>query len=105
MTLVLDAGLFVLILGLAFGFMIGSFKFGPVFKIVAAILFFILTLWMMAGYQVAYKSDTFDPSTSTTQNTTKYIISDTSNGTWLGYIFMLFGLICCFLFVMETFRS
>jgi len=85
--------------------MIGSFKFGPVFKIIAAILFFILTLWMMAGYQVAYKSDTFDPTTQTTQNTTKYIISDTSNGTWLGYIFLILGIMCCFLFFMEILKS
>jgi hypothetical protein len=100
----LDAGIFLLVLGLAFVFMIGSFKFGPVFKIIAAVLFFILAVWMMAGYQVAYKSDTFDPSTGTTQNTTKFIISDTSNGIWMGYIFVIFGIINGFLFFLEVFK-
>jgi Ca2+/Na+ antiporter len=105
MTLMLDAGIFLLVLGLAFVFMIGSFKFGPVFKIIAAVLFFILAVWMMAGYQVGYKSSTYDPNSASTQNTTKYIISDTSNGIWLGWIFILFGLICAFLFIIEVVKT
>ena len=102
---IIDAGLFLLVIGVAFIMLFISFKFGAVFKMIAMILFFVLSLWMFANDQVAYKSDTFDPTTSTTQNTTKYIISDTSNGTWLGYIFLLFGIVSGFLFFMELIKG
>jgi len=51
---VMEAGLFVLMGGMAFVLMILSFKFGALLKALSAVMFMSLAVVLLAGYEVAY---------------------------------------------------
>lgn len=95
--MIIDAGLFALIIGIAFITLIISFKIGALLKIVSMILFFAGSIMLLAGDQVAYSETATDGSSTWT--TTKYIISD--NGEWLGWILLILGIFSGLMFFME----
>jgi len=104
---ILDAGMFVILLGVAFGsvFMNGVVKNGFVFKLVGAFLFFSLGIMMNAEYEVAYTVITDVPGTGTITEY-RYIVGDGSGtsttSSWLGWLFIGLALIWTGLFFMEV---
>lgn len=104
---VLDAGMFIIILATAFGsfFLTGLVKYGFVFKLVGAFLFFSLGVMMNAEYEVAYtvivtQADG-DQSTDL-----RYLIGDGSgsseSSSWLGWLFIGLALIWTAFFFLEV---
>jgi hypothetical protein len=99
----IDAGLFIITLALALAFMLLSFKMASILRMIAMVMFFILGLWMLAGDSVAYISTTHDPQSGTDPQTIKYLISNVdNNNNWMGWIFVILGLMNGFLFFMEV---
>lgn len=103
---VLDAGMFVILLATAFGsfFLSGLVKYGFIFKLVGAFLFFSLGIMMNAEYEVAYTVITTAPDGDVTTDL-RYIVGDGSgtNDTskWLGWLFIGLALIWVGFFFME----
>lgn len=99
-------------LGVGFGslFMGNAVKFGFVFKLVGAFLFFALGMMMNAEYDVAYTVTTSDPDgagplTGTTE--LRYIVGDgedssSSIGSWVGWLFIGLALLWVGLFFMDV---
>ncbi len=107
----MEAGLFGLLAGGAFILMIISFKFGALLKAISAVLFFSVALILMAGYEVAYTSETSGTGQCPTNDpciTQHFIIrqDDTSgetSGEWAAWLFILLGILSSMLFIMEMF--
>lgn len=104
----IDAGLFVIMLGIAFGSLFfGSItKFGFVFKLIGAIIFLSLAVVMNAEYDVAYTVVTSGGDLTEPIVDKRYIIGDgdpdtDNNQNWLGWLFILLGLTWVGLFLME----
>lgn len=106
---VMEAGLFALMGGSAFIFLILSFKFGALLKALAAVLFFSLSAILMAGYEVAYTSETVGTPSCPTNDpciTQHFLIrqddvtGDTS-GTWYAWILLALGLMSSMFFIIE----
>ena len=100
----LDAGVFVLLLGTAVVSLLLSFTLGAVLKVLACVLFFSLALVMFGVYDVAYV-ETFTGTADCTINnpciTTKYLIRD--NQQWIAWILVAFGLFSAMMFFLEMF--
>ncbi len=98
---IFDAGLFALLGGIAFITLILSFKFAQMLKVISAVLFFTLAIVMLAGYDVAYISiiTGAEGCVNNTCTDTRYIVKE--NGEWLGWVFLLFGILSVTLFFVE----
>lgn len=110
--MIIDAGVFVIMVGTAFGSLFitnNIVRFGFVFKLIGVFLFFALGMMMNAEYDVAFTITTSDPDgAGALQATTElqYIIGDgepssNSNNSWVGWLFILLGLVWAGLFFMD----
>lgn len=104
---VLDAGMFIILMATAFGsfFLTGIVKYGFVFKLIGAFLFFALGLMMNAEYEVAYTVVVTD-SDGDQSTDLRYLIGDGSgeaaNAAWLGWLFIGLALIWTGFFFVEV---
>jgi len=99
---IFDAGMFVLLLGIAVFSMILSFKIGAVLQVISIVLFFGLSLIMFGQYDVMYLENFYGTSECPESDpcvTQKIIISD--NQSWLAWIFVAFGIFSSMLFFLE----
>jgi hypothetical protein len=107
---VLDAGMFIILMATAFGsfFLTGIVKYGFVFKLVGAFLFFSLGVMMNAEYEVAYTVIVTD-SDGNQSTDLRYLVGDGSGSnetaSWLGWLFVGLGLIWAAFFFMEVMGS
>lgn len=104
MAEIFDAGLFVLLLGIAGISMLLSFKIGAILLVLSIVLFFSLSIVMFAQYDVAYTSEFYGTGDCTLANPcveNKYLIRD--NQTWVAWIFVAFGIFTALLFFLEMF--
>lgn len=104
----IDAGIFVIMLGIAFGtlFMSRIIPYGYVFKLVGAFLFLALAVVMNAEYDVVYATTSVGDVNATE---TQYIIGDgdpatNNNHNWIGWLFLGLGLAWIGLFFVELFN-
>ena len=98
-----DAGLFIILGGLGFVFMLISFRFGEIFKIFSAVLFFSLSVILVSGYDIIYIDEFVGGSDCPASNpctTTKYMIDE--NGEILGWVFFAFGILVSFMMLAEV---
>jgi|TARA_R100000655_G_scaffold107909_2_gene158997 hypothetical protein len=106
---IMDAGLFFILLGVAFVSLLVSFKMGSAFKLLGGVLFFVLGLVMMADYDVAYAQNTVLGNGTLAETKTTYIIGDGNdtddNSNWLGWVFIAIGLFMSLIFFMEMFGN
>lgn len=102
-----DGGLFFLMLGLGLIFLISSIKFGPIFQLVGGIIFLVLGVIMFGQYDVAFYTTVTDGVNEINQ--TNYVIGDgvtkNSNATWLGWIFLLIGLLAIVVFFVGMLKE
>jgi len=96
----MEAGLFAILAGMAFIFMMVSFKFGALFKLFSAVVFFALAVILFAGYDIAFTTETTQGNNVITD--VRFIIdgSDGLNST-LAWIFIGLGAFNGFLFFIE----
>ena len=106
----MEAGLFVGMGGLAFVFLLLSFRFGALLKALAAVIFFILAMILFAGYEVAYTSelsggliDCTDTDPCLERN---FVIrqdetSGDTYGSWMAWVFVGLGILSSMLFILE----
>lgn len=103
---ILDAGMFVILLATAFGsfFLTGLVKYGFIFKLIGAFLFFSLGLMMNAEYEVAYTVIVTQPDGDQSTDL-RYLIGDGSGtnetAKWLGWLFIGLALIWTGFFFVE----
>ena len=106
---VMEAGLFVLMGGMAFVLMILSFKFGALLKALSAVMFMSLAVVLLAGYEVAYTSETSGTGQCPVNDpciTQHFIVrtddtSGSTSGSWIAWVFIALGVMAAFLFIME----
>jgi len=99
---IMEAGLFAILLGMAFIFMLISFKFGALFKLFSAVVFFALAVVLLAGYDVAFTTETTTTNPSRTITDTRFIVNSADDqGNWLGWLFVGLGLFNGSLFFVE----
>lgn len=97
---IMEAGLFAILAGMAFIFMMISFKFGALFKLFSAILFFALAVILFAEYDVAFTTETTKGASVTTD--IRYIISsDDGLNMVLAWLFVGLGVFNGALFFIE----
>jgi len=107
----MEAGLFGLLAGGAFILLIISFKFGALLKVISAVLFFSVALILMAGYEVAYTSETVGTPSCPANDpciTQHYLIREDpgtgeTSGEWAAWFFILLGILSSMLFIVEMF--
>jgi hypothetical protein len=97
----MEAGMFAILVGMAFIFMMISFKFGALFKMFSAIIFFALAVILFAEYDIAFTTITTTVSGATLEDV-RFII-DSTNGLnmMLAWIFIGLGTFNGFLFFIE----
>ncbi len=106
---VMEAGLFALMGGSAFVLMILSFKFGALLKALSAVMFFSLSVVLLAGYEVAYTSETTGTPSCPVNNpclTQHFLVreDDTTgetSGAWIAWVFIALGIMSSMLFIVE----
>ncbi len=99
---IMEAGLFAILSGMAFIFMMVSFRFGALFKLFSAIIFFALSVVLLAGYDVAFTTETTQTSPPKTITDERFIIrGDDGTSAWLGWIFVGLGVFNAALFFIE----
>lgn len=109
-----DAGIFLILLILAVFFMVISFKFGAVFHILSAIIFFALAVVLISQNDIAFQfqeetaliNSTNGQLTYLTNNSTITLIGDgdpstNDNQNILAWIFMALGVVGVALFFMS----
>lgn len=98
---IMEAGLFIILAGIAFLFMMVSFKFGALFKLFSAVAFFTLSIFMLAGFDVAFTTETTIGSNTIIDE--RFIIKGGENSAslWLGWFFVGLGVFNGLLFFME----
>lgn len=98
----MEAGLFAILAGMAFIFMMVSFKFGALFKLFSAVIFFSLAVVLFAEFDVGFttiQTTTTPPSTTTD---TRFIIQGSDGQSlWLAWIFVGLGVFNGALFFIE----
>lgn len=106
---IMEAGLFALMGGSGFIFLLLSMKFGALLKGLSAVMFFSLAAVLMAGYEVAYTTETAGTPSCPPNDpciTQHYLIrqddvtQDTS-GTWYAWILIALGILSSILFILE----
>ena len=96
----MEAGLFAIMVGIAFVFMMVSFKFGALFKVFAGIMFLSIGVVLMAGYDIGFTTETTSGSKIITD--VRYIVhGDQIMSQALAWILIGLGVFNCFLFVIE----
>lgn len=106
---VMEAGLFAIMVGGGFLLLVISFKFGALLKILAAVMFFSSAAVLMAGYEVAYTSETTGTPSCPANDpciTQHFLIreDDTTgqtSGTWIAWVFLAIGILASMLFIVE----
>jgi len=97
---IMEAGMFAILVGMAFIFMMISFKFGALFKLFSAVIFFGLAVILFAEYDVAFT--TITTSGTTTIEDIRYVVSaDDGLNMMLAWIFIGLGTFNGFLFFIE----
>lgn len=96
----MEAGLFAILGGMAFIFMMVSFKFGALFKLFSTVIFFALAVVLFAGFDVAFTTETTIGNNVVTD--LRFIIQG-ADGTsvWLAWIFIGLGVFNGALFFIE----
>jgi len=96
----MEAGLFAILAGMAFIFMMISFKFGALFKLFSAIIFFALAVILFAGYDVAFTTETTQGQNTITD--IRFIIDGTDGlNSALAWIFVGLGVFNAMMFFIE----
>jgi len=99
---IMEAGLFAILGGMAFIFMLISFRFGALFKLFSAVIFFALSVVLFANYDVAYTTETFQQNPPRNSTDIRFIIQgDDGTSLWLGWIFVGLGVFNGALFFIE----
>jgi len=97
---IMEAGLFAILAGMAFVFMMVSFKFGALFKLFSAVIFFALAVVLFAEYDVAFTTETTQGQNVVTD--LRFIIQgDDGTSLWLAWIFVGLGVFNGALFFIE----
>ena len=94
-----EAGMFLIMLGIALVALLMSFKLGTMLKAVSAILFFVLSIMMFADYDVVYTNVVTGGACSPTCTETKYLINE--NQSWLAWVFVILGIFSALMFSLE----
>ena len=96
----MEAGMFAILAGMAFIFMMISFKFGALFKLFSAIVFFALAVILFAGYDIAYT--TITTTNSGTIEDIRFVIDSTDGLNFmLAWIFVGLGVFNAMMFFIE----
>lgn len=110
--MIIDAGIFIIMVAVAFGSFVLSnlVRNGYIFKMLGAFIFFALAIMMNAEYEVAYTHVVTGGDLGAPQNTLIYIIGDgdpdtASNGQWVGWLFLGLGLTWAAFFFMDIMSS
>jgi len=98
---IMEAGLFAILMGIAFIFMMVSFKFGALFKLFSAIAFFTLSIFMLAGFDVAFTTETTSGSNTIVDERFLIKAGENSASLWLGWFFVGLGVFNAGLFFVE----
>ncbi len=99
---IMEAGLFAILGGMAFIFMLVSFRFGALFKLFSAVIFFALSVVLFAGFDVAFTTVTTTTTPPSTISDTRFIIQgDDGTSIWLAWIFIGLGVFNGALFFIE----
>ena len=93
----MEAGIFALMMGIAFIFMMVSFKFGALFKVFSAIMFFTVGVILMAGYDIGFTTETQSGGKVITD--VRYIVH--GQGEFLAWVMIGLGVFNAFLFIIE----
>ena len=97
---IMEAGLFAILAGIAFVFMMVSFRFGALFKLFSAVIFFALAVVLFAEYDVAFTTETTQGQNVVTD--LRFIIQgDDGTSLWLAWIFVGLGVFNGALFFIE----
>jgi len=97
---IMEAGLFAILAGMAFVFMMVSFRFGALFKLFSAVIFFALAVVLFAEYDVAFTTETTQGQNVVTD--LRFIIQgDDGTSLWLAWIFVGLGVFNGALFFIE----
>lgn len=97
----MEAGMFAILVGMAFIFMMISFKFGALFKLFSAILFFSLAVILFAEYDIAFTTITTTASGAIIEDVRFIIDSSNDLNMMLAWIFIGLGTFNGFLFFIE----
>lgn len=106
----MEAGLFVGLGGLGFVFLLLSFKFGALLKVISAVIFFSLAMILFAGYEVAYTSTLSGGLTDCSDITPcierNYIVRQDETtgdtyGSWMAWVMVVMGIMSSMLFIIE----
>ncbi len=82
--------------------MLISFHFGALFKLFSTVIFFALSVTLLAGYDVAFTTETTQTNPTRTITDERFIIrGDDGTSSWLGFIFMGLGVFNGALFFIE----
>jgi len=108
---VMEAGLFALLAGGGFIMLIISFKFGALLKVLSAVMFFTVAATLMAGYEVAYTTETTGTPSCPANDpciTQNFLIREddttgSTSGTWIAWVFVALGILASMLFIVEMF--
>ena len=101
---IMEAGLFAILGGMAFIFMLISFRFGALFKLFSAVIFFALSVVLFANYDIAYTTETMQENPPRNSTDIRFIIkgsADDGTSLWLGWIFVGLGVFNGALFFIE----
>ena len=104
--------MFGMLSGGALLMLIISFKFGELLKVMSAVLFFTCAVILMAGYEVAYSTETSGTSQCPVNDpciTHHYLIrqddvSGTTSGSWAAWLFIILGILASIMFIIEMFH-
>lgn len=94
-----EAGMFLIMLGIALAALLMSFKLGTMLKAISATLFFVLAIMMFANYDVVYTNVVTGGACSPSCTETKYLIKE--NQSWLAWIFVILAIFSSLMFAME----
>ena len=108
---IMEAGLFGMLAGGAFILLIISFKFGALLKILSGVMFFSVAAVLMAGYEVAYTTETVGTPSCPVNDpclTQHYLVREddttgSTSGTWMAWVFVALGILASMLFIVEMF--
>jgi len=108
--MLMEAGLFVGLGGLGFVFLLLSFKFGALLKVLASVIFFVLAVILFAGYEVAYTSELSGGLTDCSDTLPcierNFLVREDETtgdtyGSWMAWVFVVLGIFSTVLFLVE----
>ena len=105
----IGTGIFLILVGMGFGSLIISNKFGALFAVIGAVSFFAISLLMFGNYDVV-STTTYNDGT-TQWNETNYMVGaegdtdfEIKQKMWVGWIFLVLGLIAVVVFFVEALK-